>query len=409
MTDYQQKRFKKFRPLAKLAFLSLSLVALQILLMAGKPAMAAPRGSIESRVVELYRSGEFFSPCESSSAAKKIRISLARALDDRVGNFPPLAEFRRAAFSSNDTQLSSVTLRARPHSEESSKKGWNTSFLGWGDLEREWRLIARMPMNGRWIRLRDSALEVLKNDESRISHGKWFGVTAEGIEQAPRLIQAIQSCRKIKDCAALSKQAEFENALLLTRESAALYVIFTQAKTPEAVKAALLSLERVTLPYLTYFSPSFKAPGARFQDEHTLILPLDAGSFESDEVRLGEMISKYWNQGKNRLEIEWTKSTPSQALFTFANGDSLNIPTQVNPRTQTIYLSSQGWESSPAYAVGVALGFRPRDFTLWRSDLCSYGHERRNDDLLSDMKFGTIPSATWKILRKRYAALVAHE
>jgi hypothetical protein len=386
-------------------------------LVAASTAAAQERaGPLEVRLNRLYRLGEDFSPCELTVAEKDFRYSVVQALDDREDEF---RDYLRSgdspsarSFYRSNTQIGPLTLSPRPEGPAPTKNmrdGWISTFSGWKDLYEELARLGDTEVDERWVKLRTLAKANLGDDERRNLDGVSMSASAHGIAQAAKLGEAIRVClESVKNstldpekCADLKKPEAFQDALLLTPSGKDSFATFASATKDHVRIRALRSLASGIRPYVSYFDP-IRHSWARFTDEETLRLSLDAGDMRGYETELGLLIEKFWSLEGNRLQIEWMTSTRSSPIFMILFDDSALPTSFVDPKAYEIVLGQGTYESTPARQIGRALGFRDRYLSVWRPDLCKYEDQVKPADLLSDSRFGSITKEHWDSLRKAY-------
>jgi hypothetical protein len=391
-------------------------VTLLALVVSGTVAAQERAGPLEIRMNRVYRFGEDFSPCELKPAEKDMRYSVVQALDDREDEFRAYlrsGEFRSAhSFYSSDTKIGPLTLSPRPEGPAPTKNlrdGWLSTFSGWKDLYEELVRLGDSEVDERWVKLRTLANANLSDDERRTLDGISMAASAHGIAQAPKLAEAIHVCLdSAKDstldpekCAELKKPEAFQDALLLTPYGKDSFSTFASATKDNVRIRALRSLASGIRPYVSYFAPTRKS-WARFTDEETLTLSLDAGDLRGYETELGLQIEKFWSMEGSRLQIEWMTSTRSSPIFMILFDNTPTPSSFVDPKNYEIVFGQGTYESTPARQIGQALGFRDRYLTVWRPDLCKYEDQVKPADLLSDARFGSIAKEHWDSLRKTY-------
>lgn len=367
-------------------------------------------GPLEQQVLEIYRLADDLDPCEKTPTQKSLRLGIARALDLREME---IEEYSRGVARTNRRPtpegLKAGPLNLIERSESSSpsgdrrkiSNGWISYSIGWSDFEKEYQAIRGTRASARWVRLLSHVRATLADDYRRIVRGVWLGLSAEGVNESALLVKLLTACTTEKKCDALKNPDSFKNAIRVSRNVSLEYGRLKIATTDAAREHSAHKLLAALKSFPAYFEP-VRQRGPRFNDPHTLIVPLDAGDFRGYETDLAILIEKIWKVGSDRISVEWITSYRTDPIFKFFFTSVPKAASQIDYTRRTITLAQGAIETMPAHLVGRALGFRPRFFSVWRPETCKYEDQSKPDDLMSDGRTGIATGAHWNSLKKAY-------
>lgn len=362
-------------------------------------------GALEQKVIDTYRLGETLDFCDFQADQKSIRLNLARALDKReleLDDFARGVGRPRRGTSGNELTLGPVFLAPRLSVGKTGVNGWVSEKQSWEDLDREFQELRGQRVNGRWVRLLGRVRAMISDDYRRGVRGVWFGVSAEGVAEAPALVTRVTDCLKEKKCDGLANSEPFQHALRLTRKSERDFSDYRTAATDAARGRALKNLLAEIRPFVNYFEP-VKQAGVRFTDASTLVVPLDAGDFRGYENAFAAFAEGFWKVAGHVLRIEWTVALRNDPTFRFFYLPNPKDGSLIDYGRRSISLGQGASESMPAHLVGRAIGFRARAFPVWHSATCEYEDQTKPGDLLSDGRSGSVTAAHWNSLKRAYA------
>lgn len=132
-----------------------------------------------------------------------------------------------------------------------------------------------------------------------------------------------------------------------------------------------------------------------------LILPLDAGPFESSKEQLVKYIEPYWKSDYLKLKVQWV-SNPSLDVFKFILNPQIGDRFHVDKDNRSIHLFPGGRITGIAHEIGHVLGFPDHYYTTWNTEKCEYQFQINNEDIMSNDIDGRVLPEEWSELARQY-------
>ena len=206
----------------------------------------------------------------------------------------------------------------------------------------------------------------------------------ESLPGLVRLHASLSACLARKECAGIEPDVAELAFLANHRLYRKKFEKLSALPSAERREAWQSIYEYVNEDFAFYTTGS--TPAVRREDEHTLILRLNAGVFGPDQSELARVIETTWRSEKLHVRVEWVSpeiSAKATDTFRFFLAPELNARPYTADADLSVHLSLLTYAGTLAHEIGHALGLPDRYFTRWRPETCDWTIDHLDTDIMS--------------------------